>query len=48
MNALEEVRPAFGVAEEELQQVVQNKIIYYDPSVKVSVFSSFVNITDVT
>ncbi|RDB20001.1 Vesicular-fusion protein sec18 [Hypsizygus marmoreus] len=30
MNALEEVHPAFGVAEEELQQVIQNGIIHYD------------------
>jgi len=30
MNALEEVHPAFGVSEEELQQVVQNGIIRYD------------------
>jgi len=33
MNALDEVRPAFGVAEEELQQVVQNGIIHYDETV---------------
>ncbi|TFK55646.1 AAA-domain-containing protein [Heliocybe sulcata] len=33
MNALEEVHPAFGVSEEELQQVVQNGIIHYDPIV---------------
>jgi len=33
MNALEEVHPAFGVSEEELQQVVQNGIIHYDPTV---------------
>lgn len=31
MNALEEVTPAFGVAKEELEQVVQNGIIHYDP-----------------
>ena len=30
MNALEEVTPAFGVAKEELEQVVQNGIIHYD------------------
>lgn len=30
MNALEEVHPAFGVAEEELQQVIQNGIIHFD------------------
>jgi hypothetical protein len=35
LNALDEVHPAFGVAEEELQQVVQNKIIHFDTSVKV-------------
>ncbi|KAF8738684.1 hypothetical protein AX14_010612 [Amanita brunnescens Koide BX004] len=30
MNALDEVHPAFGVAEEELEQVVQNGIIHFD------------------
>lgn len=30
MSALDEVHPAFGVSEEELQQVVQNGIIHYD------------------
>ncbi|GAA6061702.1 hypothetical protein JCM10212_004934 [Sporobolomyces blumeae] len=30
MNALDEVQPAFGVNEEELQQVVQNGIIHFD------------------
>jgi vesicle-fusing ATPase len=35
MNALEEVHPAFGVSEEELQQVIQNGIIYYNEDVKV-------------
>ncbi|KAI0832772.1 AAA-domain-containing protein [Trametes gibbosa] len=29
MNALEEVQPAFGVAKEELEQVVQNGIIHF-------------------
>jgi len=29
MHALDEVTPAFGVSEEELQQVVQNGIIHY-------------------
>lgn len=38
MLALEEVHPAFGVAEEELQQVVQNGIIHYEPIVDVSSF----------
>ncbi|TFY79787.1 hypothetical protein EWM64_g4224 [Hericium alpestre] len=37
MNALEEVHPAFGVSEEELQQVVQNGIIHYDPIIDVNV-----------
>lgn len=37
MQALEEVHPAFGVNEEELQAVVQNGIIHYDPVVDVSV-----------
>ena len=43
MNALDEVKPAFGVAEEELQQVVQNGIIRFDPSVEVPCFLSFFN-----
>ncbi|KAG5650118.1 hypothetical protein H0H81_000615 [Sphagnurus paluster] len=30
MNALDEVHPAFGVSEEELQQVIQNGIIHFD------------------
>ncbi|KIM46470.1 hypothetical protein M413DRAFT_441563 [Hebeloma cylindrosporum] len=30
MRALDEVHPAFGVSEEELQQVIQNGIIHYD------------------
>lgn len=36
MSALDEVHPAFGVSEEELQQVIQNGIIHYDASVDVS------------
>ena len=35
MNALDEVHPAFGVSEEELQQVVQNGIVHYDKTVDV-------------
>lgn len=31
LHALDEVHPAFGVSEEELQQVVQNGIIHFDP-----------------
>ncbi len=40
MNALEEVHPAFGVAEEELQQVVQNGIIHFDSVIDVSLIFS--------
>ena len=36
LHALDEVHPAFGVSEEELQQVVQNGIIHFDPIVDVS------------
>ena len=36
LNALDEVHPAFGVSEEELQQVIQNGIIHYDNIVDVS------------
>jgi hypothetical protein len=35
LNALEEVHPAFGVSEEELQQVIQNGIISFDDVVDV-------------
>ncbi|KAJ3572263.1 hypothetical protein NP233_g3205 [Leucocoprinus birnbaumii] len=38
VNALDEVHPAFGVSEEELERVVQNGIIHYDSSVDVSAF----------
>jgi vesicle-fusing ATPase len=33
--ALEEVHPAFGVAEEELAQVIQNGIIHFNKEVDV-------------
>lgn len=36
MSALDEVHPAFGVSEEELQQVVQNGIIHFDSVIDVS------------
>jgi hypothetical protein len=35
MQAFDEVHPAFGVSEEELQQVVQNGIIHYDKQIDV-------------
>lgn len=35
MNAFDEVQPAFGVSEEELQQVIQNGIIHFAPHVDV-------------
>ncbi|CAO1636253.1 unnamed protein product [Jaminaea pallidilutea] len=35
MQAMDEVQPAFGVAEEELQQVVQNGIMHFAPHVDV-------------
>ncbi len=35
MHALDEVHPAFGVSEEELQQVIQNGIIHFDGGVEV-------------
>jgi vesicle-fusing ATPase len=34
--ALEEVPPAFGVSENELQQCVQNHVLNFDDGVKVS------------
>lgn len=36
MHALEEVKPAFGVSEEELQAVIQNGIIHFDANIEVS------------
>lgn len=33
MHALEEVRPAFGVSEEELESVVQSGIIHFSPTI---------------
>lgn len=36
MKALDEVHPAFGVSEEELEQVIQNGIIHFDVAVDVS------------
>lgn len=33
LHALDEVQPAFGVSEEELQQVVQNGIMHYAPHI---------------
>lgn len=36
LNALDEVQPAFGVNEEELQAVVQNGVIHFDEHVHVS------------
>lgn len=39
MNAFNEVQPAFGVSEQELQQVVQNGIIPFAPHVDVSTLS---------
>ena len=36
MRALDEVHPAFGVSEQELQQVIQSGIIHYDTIVDVS------------
>jgi vesicle-fusing ATPase len=35
MHALDEVKPAFGVSEEELQAVIQNGIIHYDQNIEV-------------
>ena len=40
-HALDEVHPAFGVAEEELAQVVQNGIIHYDVVVDVCLLYLF-------
>lgn len=36
MQAFEEVQPAFGVSEEELQTVVQNGIYHFDDNIRVS------------
>ena len=37
LSAFDEVQPAFGVAEEELQQVIQNGIIDYAPHINVCI-----------
>jgi vesicle-fusing ATPase len=42
MNALEEVHAAFGVSEEELQQVVENGIIHFSPEIDVSVRPAYI------
>jgi len=34
-HALDEVKPAFGVSEEELQAVIQNGIIHYNQNIEV-------------
>jgi hypothetical protein len=39
LNALDEVQPAFGVNEEELQSVVQNGILHYSDHVRVRYWS---------
>jgi vesicle-fusing ATPase len=39
MHALDEVQAAFGVSEEELQQVVQNGIIHYSQRINVSMLA---------
>ena len=44
LRALDEVHPAFGVSEEELQQVIQNGIIHYDPIVDVSALWCLANL----
>lgn len=41
MSAMEEVQPAYGVAKEELEQVVQNGIIHFSPVIDVSPFTLF-------
>ena len=41
MRALDEIHPAYGVSEEELQQVIQNGIIHYDTVVDVSPMKCF-------
>jgi hypothetical protein len=43
MLGLEEVQPAFGVSEEELQGLVQNGIIHYDESVEVIIHESIIS-----
>lgn len=41
MSALDEVTPAFGVAKEELEQVVENGIIHFSAVVNVCPVSDF-------
>lgn len=42
LHALDEVHPAFGVSEEELEQVIQNGIINFDVAVDVSLLKSLI------
>lgn len=44
INALDEVHPAYGVSEEELQQVIQNGIIHYNEDVKVTILLDFLSL----
>jgi vesicle-fusing ATPase len=37
IEALKEVRPAFGISEEELNQCVHNEIIEFSPNIEVSI-----------
>jgi len=46
MLALDEVHAAFGVSEAELQQVVQNGIIHFDPRVDVSPFGRLLSLVE--
>jgi len=41
MMALDEVHPAFGVSEEELEQVIQNGIIHFDRRIEVNIFQMY-------
>lgn len=46
INAFDEVQPAFGVSEEELQQVIQNGIIHFAPHVDVRMHYSIKPVYD--
>lgn len=43
LAALEEVKPAFGVSDEDLISCIQNKIIHYDLHVEVFLTFFFIN-----
>src|ERR1043165_7412036 len=44
LAALDEVHPAFGVNDEELQQCVHNQLIKFSPNIEVRFYKIFLNL----